>query len=382
MKLVKYIWILFISLFLTWGCKTDNKIEQEKSIESTDTKDNQISVTEEQFAYANMVLGNMSKQSFPQSVKTSGTIGIPPKSKEIITSFYGGVITNFSLLTGNVIQKNQVVAVIENPVFVNMQQDYLEIKEKLKYLQSEYQRQKTLFDENISSQKKYLKAESDYKSQKAKLYGLKKKLKMLNININSVKQGNIVSKIRLYSPINGVISKVNVNNGMYINSQSPIIEIINTANNHIELSVFEKDLMKVKKKQNIRFRLPEASDVYYDAKVKLIEKTIDTENRTFKVIGELDKSIRNDFNIGMFVEAEIIINQQEAFALPKTAIVNSDESKLILKLVKTTEKEYIFKPVVVETGLSNQDNIEIISDKLKETDKFLTKGAYSLISEN
>lgn len=379
MKTTKYILLIIISLFLLNSCgKKENK-EKETTIVAEETQKDEIRLTKAQFESEKMQLGSLTKQKFPQVINTTGVIDIPPNSKETITSFYGGSVKKSNLLIGDKIRKGQAVVVIENPKFVDMQQEYIEIKEQLTYLQSEYQRQKTLFDENITSKKKYLKAASDYKHHKAKLNGMAKKLRMLNINIANVELGNIVSTITLYASINGIVSKINIHKGMYIMPEDLIMEIINTDSIQVELSIFEKDIMNIKKGQEIRFKIPEASDIYYDAIVHLVGKAIDEKTRTTKVYGGLEQKTINNFNIGMFVDAEIVITKKEGLALPNTAIIERKERFVILKLTDKTNENYIFEPIEIQTGLTYNGFSEIVSNTIKETDEILIKGGYSLV---
>ena len=91
-----------------------------------------------------------------------------------------------------------MLVTIENPEFVNMQQEYMEVHGQLGYLKSEYERQQTMFAENISSQKSFLKAESDYKTAVAKYNGLRKQLTMLNISPVQVEAGSISTVAQLH----------------------------------------------------------------------------------------------------------------------------------------------------------------------------------------
>jgi len=68
----------------------------------------------------------------------------------------------------------------------------------------------------------------------------------------------MVSETTIYAPIDGSITKVNVSKGMYVSPSDEIMEIINTDHIHLELSVFEKDIMKIRKvkKYDLGFRKP------------------------------------------------------------------------------------------------------------------------------
>ena len=183
-----------------------------------------------------------------------------------------------------------------------MQQEYLEIKEQLTYLKSEYERQQILIKENISSQKSFLKAESDYKKAEATYNGLRKQLDLLKISPSDVEKGIISTTSTLNAPISGSITQVNVSLGMYVSPATPIIEIVDNDHIHLELSVFEKDIMKIHKGQEISFKIPEASSEEYKAEVYLISTSIE-ENRTIRVHGHLKDRTSHNFLTGMFVNA-------------------------------------------------------------------------------
>lgn len=174
---------------------------------------------------------------------------------------------------------------------------------------------------------------------------------------------------------------MNVTKGTYVSPASPILEIIDNDHIHIELSVFEKDIMKVKKGQPIHFQIPEASNETYDAEVHLIGTSIE-ENRTIKVHGHLLDESGTNFLTGMFVEASIVTEQKLAMALPSEAIVTIDNSSYVLLLDQENENGQHFKKVAVQIGNSYDDFISITnSAKFQSTDRFLAKGAFNLIGE-
>ena len=379
MKFNKYI-VSILSIIVFYSCGNNEKTEPTESLE-IEVLENEISLSKEQFEHNNMEINVLQDKPFSTVVKSNGMIDVPPANKAIVNAMMGGYIKTTPLLVGDVVKKGQVLVTIENPDFVKLQQEYIEVKEQLTYLESEYHRQKTLFDEKITSQKKYLKAESEYKTYLAKYRGLKKQLEMLNIPVNQVENGNFSSIATIHAPISGSISKVDVSIGKYVSSASQIMEIINIEHLHLELSVFEKDIMKLKEGQLIDFKIPEASSEIFEAEVYLIGSSID-ENRTIKVHGHLDEKQAYNFLVGMFVEASIITEKETLKALPSNAIVEEDGAYYILLLVSNTENEYSFKQLKVETGKTYKNFTEIknFSD-FSSKDKFLTKGVFSLIGE-
>jgi len=199
--------LLFLGILALIGsCNTSEKRVEEEVIEDKITSI--IEITKEQFENSKMEIGSVSIQNFNESIKTNGLIDVPPANRAIVSSVMGGYIKKIPMLIGDDVKKGQLLFTIENPDFIEIQQNYLKTLEELGYLQSEYERQKTLFDEKIISQKSFLKAESDYKSTRALGKGLEEKLRMLTINPANVKSGSITSIISVYAPISGSVTEV------------------------------------------------------------------------------------------------------------------------------------------------------------------------------
>lgn len=374
--IIKTIGMLVLVLASSCG---NSSSEPENSMVIDEHDNKTIEVTKAQFEHGSMVIGKLEMKEFPETIEATGIIDVPPQNRAVVSAIMGGYIKNTPLLIGDLVKKGQAVATIENPEFISIQQNYLELKEQLSYLKSEYDRQKTLMAENITSQKSFLKAESEYKTAQARYTGLRKQLKMLHISPSQVENGNITSVVTLYAPISGSVTEMNATRGLYVSPASEILEIIDNDHIHIELSVFEKDIMKVKKDQAIRFTIPEASSEIFDASVHLVGTAI-TTNRTIKVHGHLEDDEKHNFLTGMFVEAKIVISNSEKVSLPNTAIVEMAAKNYVLVLRKQETGNYNFEQVLVDIGMSNEGFTTILNaENFKETDQFLTKGAFNLI---
>ncbi|PNQ75020.1 efflux transporter periplasmic adaptor subunit [Hanstruepera neustonica] len=375
---MKKLYITLIALAL-WSCGNSEK--EEPAIVDNQEHHDQIILTQAQFEGENMQLGSIAEHDFTETVVVNGMIDVPPHNKSRVTTFMGGYITKTPLLVGDQVKKGQLLVTMENTEYVALQQQFLEVAEQLNYLKNEFTRQKTLFDEQITSEKNYLKAESTYKSSLAQYNGLKKKLQMLNINPNTVLNGNFTSTINIYAPISGSVTSVKVSNGTYVDASDVIMEIVDIDHIHLELSVFEKDIMKIKKGQKITFKIPEASNKTYTADVHLVGTTIDETSRRVQVHGHIDNDDEN-FIVGMFVEAAIHVNDLKSMGLPKEAVIKSGDYYYIFVLNEKTSENYIFSKTEVATGMESEDFIEILnSDKLK-SEKIITKGTSMLSNDS
>ena len=376
MNTIKY--IILLTIFSIVSCTNNKNTETENPTSNAKTNAQTITVSKAQFENAQMMLGQLEEKEFAETIQTSGIIEVPPQNMAIVSAFSGGYIKNTPLLIGDRVKKGQHLVTIENPEFITMQQNYVENLSQLSYLKSEYERQKTMYEENITSQRNYLKAESDYKTAVARTNSLKKNLEMLNINPASVAAGKIVSQVNIYSPIEGNVTQLFVSTGSYVSPSDKIIEIMNTDHVHVELKVFEKDVLKLKKGQEILFKVPEASKEVFTGDVYLIGTTIDPQSRLAMIHGHIDETNKNNFTAGMFVEAEIVIGTTSAIALPEDAVVELEGKYYVLVLENEDADAYQLNPIEVKID-ANYKGFTSFKTTLEPQSRFLTKGGYVLL---
>lgn len=356
--------------------KTDvANAEATTEIESIDV----VSITENQFTSGNMEVGKITTQPFNTVVKANGIFAVPPENQADVSAYFAGYVKDISLLPGDVVKKGQTLFTIENPEYVQAQQDFLEAKGRLNYLKSDYERQKELIADNVTSKKNFLKAESEYTVTLAQYQSLKKKLSLMNLNPNTLTGDNLRSVISVPSPLSGYATTINATKGMYLNPSDVAITVTNTDNLHIELKIFEKDLPMVKTGQPINVRLQNDKDKVYQGKVHLVNKTINIQDRTVAIHGDLvNESEAKLFAPGMYIEGEILTTTTEHPALPVEAVANIDNDHFVL----VKENKTNFKRVLVKIGASNNGFIQIVNaEDFDQNTEFLTKGAFNLITE-
>lgn len=339
-----------------------------------------ITITPSQFKSASMKLGKVTKKIFYNVVQANGIFDVPPENKAAVSAYYGGYVKEIKLLPGQKISKGQTLFTLENPEYVEMQQNFLEAKGQLVYLKSDYERQKELVADHVTSQKNYLKAEADYKVTLAKYESLKKKLWLININPNKVSAGNIRSIIAVTAPLSGFITDVHAIKGMFLNPSDIAVNITNTDHMHLELSIFERDLLVVKEEQPIKFKLQSDVNKEFEATVYLVSKSLDPQKRTADVHGHItNEADEKLFSPGMYVEAEILTSSDTLFALPQEAVINIEDRYFVLVKKSNKAGASTFERKEVVVGKSGNGFYEILNYEALQHADVLLKGAFNLI---
>lgn len=375
----KYNYILSILVgFAFIACGGEKKTGEEPSMVEEDKS--VVVVTQDQFKTMNMEISPLVEKDFDVVIKASGRIDVPPQKRAKVTSFVGGFVKSLSHMVGDKVTKGQPLLTLESPEYLDIQQSYLEIFGQLSYLKSEYERQRTLFNEKIASQKKYLEAESDYKKAKATYESLRQKLRLLNINPEQVEQGKLSSSVTVYAPISGDITIINANMGMSVSPSDVIMEIVDTKSLHLELSVFEKNVFDLKNGQKVKFIIPQISSDEFEAVISLIGKSVEGNDRIITVYATLDDAAKQKLLSGMFAEAQIVADSKKVLSVPVDALTSEESNQFLLVLESEKEGSYTFRKTLVKTGERNGEWVEVLVDNnIKADARILVKGVYDVI---
>ena len=342
-----------------------------------------VELREDQIKLANIELGTVDMESLGSILKVNGIISVAPQNLATVCMPLGGFIKNTTLLPGNSVTKGQVLAVIDNQDFVDVQQSYLEAKNKLTFAEADFKRHTDLYKNDVYSEQNVQQVTVEYKNLKALVKSLEQKLILIGINPDQLREDNISSTVNLLSPITGFLKAVNINIGKYVNPTEVLFEIVNNDKLFLELTLFEKDADKVIRGQNVKFYINNETETH-EAVITQTGKSVG-HDKTFMVYANVSSVCKNLLP-GMYVNALISESDTKVTALPSDAVVSFDDKDYIFAFERNKEEagkaftEY--RMVEVKKGVSGSGFTEItLPDGFnKVTARIVTKGAYSLLS--
>lgn len=337
-----------------------------------------VELTAAQFKTAGITYGKPENRQISGAVKVNGLLDVPPQQQVSISVPMGGFIKQTSLLQGMPVKKGQVIAVLENLDYIQLQQDYLEVSSQLEYATTEYNRQQELAKENVNALKTLQQAKAAWQTLQAKENGLKQKLSMLNISTTTLQKGNIQRSINVYAPISGYVTQVNVNLGQFVTPTDILFRIVNTEHLHAELTVFEKDVPRLKIGQLVRFTLANEAKPR-TATVHLIGREISQE-RTVRVHCHLEEE-DTQLLPGTYLQAMIETGAAAVKALPDAAVVNFENKAYVFVKKTGTDSTFHFNMLEVQKGNSEQGYTEVIFPKAPPEEEIVITGAYDLLAK-
>lgn len=364
---------------------------------------NKAILTEAQIKTVGITFGHIEHKQLTDALRSNGYLRVPNNNKANATSMFGGLVRKINVEEGDFVKAGQVIATIENPDFINLQEEYLALENKITFAEQEQIRQKELNEGGAGALKNWQSVQSEVRSYRGRRAALRRQIEMMGIDPNKLRPDGLRSSLVVTSPVSGTVSRILAKIGSYVDVSSPVAEIVDNSQLHLDIHVFEKDLPKLAVGQIIHFTLTNNPVTEYDAKVYSIGSSFEDDSKTIsvhcKVVGNKKGLID-----GMNVTALVSLDNAVMPAVPNDAIVELDGKPYIF-IVKGTSSTagkhdhgkdghdhahehdeaggrpaqgtYAFERVEVVTGVSElgYTSITLVNDISKDA-KIVTKGAF------
>lgn len=368
MKLILKYYIITFGIIL-WSCgkKTESETPENEVVES------KVQLTAGQLKNANIEVGQLEVREISSIIKLNGKIDVPPQNMVSVSAPMGGYLKSTKLLPGMHVRKGEVLATLEDPQYIQLQQDYLLAKSKLHFAELEYSRQLELNKSQASSDKITQQAQAEVANQKIMANALAEKLRIINIKPAHLTPEKISKSMYILSTISGFVSKVNVNIGKYVNPSDVLFELVDPSDIHLNLKVYEKDIDKLAIGQKLIAYSNTNPGQKFQCEILLISHDISPEG-----LAEVHchfEGPHTTLTPGMYMNAEVEIKANKSLAINEEAIVNFEGKNYLF--VQNGNNN--FDMVAVNTGTKENGLIEILNKKELLGKNIAIKGAYTLL---
>ena len=303
----------------------------------------------------NVTVSAIEPQNFKHFVEAQGVV--TSKNIVMVTPQMGGAITGLFLTEGQMIKKGQLVATIDNSV---MKESLTEIKTQLDLATTLFNKQKTLWDQQIGTEVQYLQAKANKES-------LEKRIGTMNTQMG-------MSKV--YAPISGTVEKVMQKSGEMGMPGAPMAQIVNVSDLKIVAKVGDTYVGSVKKGDAITVKFPDINKEF-KTRISLVNALIDPASRTFGIEANIP-------NLGGSLKpnqvAIININDlstSNSLVVSQNVVQKTEGGDLVYVAVVENGKK-VAKARTVKTGISYNGNIEIL-EGLTAGEMVITQGYQDLV---
>ena len=330
-----------------------------------------VRLTEQQMKNAQITVGQPERKEMTSTLRVTGVIDVPPSNRFSVSNPLGGFIKKMDLFPGSRVRRGQVLLVMEDPQYIQLQQDYLTAVSRLDFLEADYKRQRDLNVDKSISDKTYQLVRADYTSQKILVRALGEKLRLISIDPATLNEDNISRSVTISSPIDGFVSEIYVNIGKYVNPADVLIDLLDERELQANLTVFEKDIAHISLGQKLTVSTTSDPEKEYVATVFAINKRLDAERST-QVLCKFQQ-YNGTLMPGMFINGEIQLAHEEVTAVPEDAVVSWENESYVF----VNRQSDTFEMIHVQTGMSGDGFIEVLN--LKSNTSLVLSNAYSLL---
>lgn len=294
---------------------------------------------------------------FTHYVELQGSVST--KQNIVIYPEFSGVLSTVYVKDGQRVSKGQILARIDDG---GLSQQLSQLKIQTALAKTTFERQERLWDQKIGSEIQFLQAKATYEAQEQAVNQLQ----------------NQVSKTVVRAPFTGTIDDVITEQGtVVVPGQSPLFRIVNLQDMYIETDVPERYISEVVPGKDVQIDFA-ILNKQMTAKVRQAGNFINPANRTFKIEVGIDNE---DRLIKPNLTAKIKINDytnNNAILIPQSIISeNANGEQYVYVVSEKTENKGKAKRVIIETGKTQDDSIEVLSG-LENGNEIVDEGARSV----
>lgn len=388
MKILKLFIIFSLALLLT-SCRSKNN----------DTAPNKrIVLTEAQEKNAKIQTSPLSVMDIELQITIPAQFKARNQSIERIYSPIDGKITNVFVEPGAILKVGQPIVQIKSDAISQIQLEFLEkildIDANINELRAQYNlslqnynRERTLYNEKISSRADYEAANAQLRKDKANLDALSIKRSSL-INVyrqrlavyggtidNVIKTKQIYPYITIKATKNGVLLERKVNPGEIVEQNRELFNLADLKTIWLVGYAFEKDSPYLHLGEAVTGTIEESNETI-NGVLSYVSPILDNTTKTLEVRADIPNK---NFKIKPNMYAEMYVNTGIAhvLAIPTDAVEKfGDYNFAYVKIAPHTYEER-----KVETGKKNDQYTEVLSG-IKAGEKVVTRGSFELLGES
>ncbi|MCD6355247.1 MAG: efflux RND transporter periplasmic adaptor subunit [Prolixibacteraceae bacterium] len=392
--------IAFIAIATLMSCNTKNKSTGESEEHEEHGSEGVVVLNENQREALNLKLGTFQMRNLTTVVKTNGQLEVPPSASADITAVIGGNVKEIKVFHGDRVSKGQLLAILEHPDYIALQENFAEIANRLEFMKQEFERQKELFENNVGAGRDFQQAKAEYNTAKAKYAGLKSRLQLINLSPDKIEEGIISNTVNIISPINGFVNEINIKVGSYVDAKDILFEVTDNTAIHADFMVYENDVHLVKEGQKVHFTVSNRPSEELTATVFAVGKEFESNSRAVHIHAKINEKV-SGLIPGMYISGHLHTDEKYTRALPNDAIVSEGTKSYIFIRDKQTleeqghdeiekeenntedeENSMAFRMVEVIPGLKDDGYTEIhLINSLPDNTQVVMNAAYYLLAD-
>ncbi len=293
-------------------------------------------------------------REFKRYIELQGTVDA--KNSVMVTPKTPGAVTAMYVKEGDFVNVGSTIAKIDDSI---LRESIEELKTQLALVNTLFEKQESLWNQKIGTEIQYLQAKNNKEALEKKLVTLQAQLSQSNIT----------------SPIAGTVDLVNIRIGEMAQPGLGVVRVVNLSNLKVVAKIADSYVASVKKGDEVIVKFPDLQREY-TARISFVGTTVDPLSRTFMIEANLPAT--KDLKPNMMAQVQVNdATRKDALVVDQNLVQNTEKGKVVFVAV-ARGNEKVAEAKVVETGLSYNGKIEILSG-LTAGDMLITQGYQEVV---
>jgi len=300
-----------------------------------------------------------------------GIVSIPPENEYIVSTIQAGLINQIKAGLGDEVKKGQVLATINSPELLSLQQHHLKSINDLQLAKADYVRDKKLHNEGVIADRRWLQTKTNYKVFLSHLNETRQLLEMSGVSQGDIKElektHQLTSKLKILAPISGVVLDRMVTAGERADAMAPLFRVANFDRFWLDISIPQQRIKHIQVGDKVLVPGTEVT-----ARIFLLGKHVDEGNQTILVRAEVETA-KSSIRPGQAVAVKIVQSSSDLmFKVPNSALAKYQG---ITYLFVRTDTGFSAEPIQI---VGRQAKQAIITGDLQENSDIAIRGAVAL----
>jgi cobalt-zinc-cadmium efflux system membrane fusion protein len=378
----KYIAVAAGALLLLAACNNTTPQAQEKPAEHAATP-HLIHLDSGQIRRAGIAWGVAEKRAVATVLPLTGELRIHPENRATVSATADGLLTDMRVRLNQSVRKGEIIGTLRKSDLLDLQQQFLENRDRLAFLQTERDRYAALKNDDATAAKNLQKSEAELRAATTTGQVLAAKLRLYKIDPDQLTAASVRAELPVYAPINGIVTAVHLSAGSAVQSGAAICEIADFSALHADLFVYEKDILKIRTGQRAVIAFPGAPASALQAEVFSIDRVLDPAKNALRVHARVNQTAALPLTDGLYFDAALTIDAPASLpTLPADAVVRDGLEEFVLVLEAEKNGGAAFRAVQV-TSRETKDGYTAFepATALPEGARLVRKGAYFVWSQ-
>jgi membrane fusion protein, heavy metal efflux system len=338
----------------------------------------ELQLTPDQLANANLTTTTVSDREAITHLKLNGVLTADRRKTHRVAPVVDGIVMTLEVVEYEKVHKGQVLARLRSHSLGQAQADYLETLARFELTLSERTRIEGLWKDGVVAESRWLKVDSEYKSARATLESRHRLLSLTGLSDKQIdllpKQPNRLAVFDLTSPIDGLITGVDIESGQQLDTGQAAFHVDDLSTLWAMVKIPVASLSQVKTGAEADVLVQANPDQSYLGKLESLGGEVDKQSQTLTgriVLANPDGLLR----LGMYAEVRLTGVTKQGLMVPAGAVFRVGDQSYVFKVLGDGR----FESVTVKTGVEAGGWITIVSG-IAENETVVSSGVAELKS--